>query len=130
MFRIEPIQVSGWNAETLFDVDDVDYTSETYGLNFDITSWKDYTNVILKNRNKFADCLGLQVAADVLDLILKTTRSNRNERILKDNAFIELEGFINNELPRTLGISAKLKAEIARLKTTFIETPIIRKGTL
>jgi hypothetical protein len=130
MFRIQPIQVSGWDAETLFDVDDVEYESETYGLNFDITSWKDYTNVILRNKNKFVNCLGLQVAADVLDLIIKSTRSNRTERILAGNAFTELEGFINENVPRTIGIAAKLKTEIARIKKTFVEIPKIRRGTL
>ena len=130
MFRIIPIQVPGWDAETLFDVDDIENTSETYGLNFDITSWKDYTNVILRNRNKFVNALGLQVAADVLDLILKSTRSNKVERLLTSRAFTELEGFINPDLPRTLGIAAKLKAEIARIKKTFVEVDSIRRGTL
>jgi hypothetical protein len=130
MFRIEPIQVSGWDAETLFDVDDVDYTSDTYGLNFDITSWKDYTNIILRNKAKFVNCLGLQVAADVLDLILKSTASDGIERSLKSSAFTALEGFINEDLPRTVGITAKLKDEIARIKKTFVEVSQIRRGTL
>jgi len=130
MFRINPIRVSGWDYETLFDVDDVEYESETYGLNFDITSWKDYTNIILRNKNKFVNCLGLQVAADVLDLILNNTRSNRIERIMKDNAYVELEGFINADLPRTLGIAKKLRNEVDRIRQTFIDTPMIQKGTL
>lgn len=130
MFQISPIIVDGWDAETLFDVDDVEYESDTYGLNFDITSWKDYTNIILRNRNKFVDALGLQVAADVLDLIIKSVRSNRIEREIGDSAFIELEGFINPELPRTLGISAKLKDEIKRLREIFVDTPKITRGTL
>lgn len=130
MFRIIPIQVTGWDSETLFDVDDIENTSETYGLNFDITSWKDYTNVILRNKNKFVNCLGLQVAADVLDLIMKSTRSNSKERILASKAFTELEGYINPDLPRTLGIAAQLKSEIARIKKTFVEVSKIRRGTL
>ena len=130
MFRIVPVQVSGWNAETLFGVDDVNYESETYGLNFDISSWKDYTNVILRNKSKFANVLGLQVAADVLELTLRNTQSNNIERELKNEAFIELEGFINPDLPRTLGIAGKLRNEIERIRKTFIETPVIQKGTL
>ena len=130
MFKIQPISVNGWDSETLFDVDDVEYESDTYGLNFDITSWKDYTNIILRNKNKFVNCLGLQVAADVLDLIIKSTRSNRIEREIGDSAFIELEGFINPDLPRTLGINKRLITEIARIKKTFIELPSIQIGTL
>jgi len=130
MFGIQPIIVSGHNSETLFDVDLVEYEDETYGLNFDITSWKDYTNIILRNKNKFTNALGLQVAADTLDLIIKATRSNRIERELEARAFAELEGFINAELPRTYGIAKKLSDEIARLKKSFIETPNIQRATL
>ena len=130
MFQIKPIIVRGWDSETLFDVDDVEYEDETYGLNFDITSWKDYTNIILRNKNKFVDALGLQVAADVLDLILNNTQSNNIERELKNQAFIELEGFINENLPRTLGIAKKLKGEIERLRKVFVDTPKIQRGTL
>jgi flagellar motor switch protein FliG len=99
-------------------------------LNFDITSWKDYTNIILRNKNKFVNALGLQVAADVLDLILKSTSSNRIERELGSAAFTELEGFINENLPRTVGISKKLINEIARIRKTFVEVSPIRRGTL
>jgi len=130
MFRIIPIQVTGWDSETLFDVDDIENTSETYGLNFDITSWKNYTNVILRNKNKFVNALGLQVAADVLDLILKSTASDNIERSIKNSAFTELEGFINPDLPRTVGITQKLKNEISRIRKTFVEVSPINKGTL
>jgi hypothetical protein len=130
MLKIEPIIVNGWDSETLFDVDDIEYESDTYGLNFDITSWKDYTNVILRNKNKFVDCLGLQVASDVLDLIIKSTASNGTERELAASAFSELEGFLNENLPRTLGISKKLINEIDRLRKTFVEVSPIRRGTL
>ena len=130
MFKINPVKVSGWDAETLFDVDDVDNESDTYGLNFDITSWKDYTNIILRNKSKFVDALGLQVAADVLSLILRNTQSNNIERQLKNEAFVELEGFINADLPRTIGIAGKLKSEIERLRKNFVDTKSITRGTL
>jgi hypothetical protein len=128
--KINPIQVDGWDAETLFDVEDIDYQDKTYGLNFDITSWKDYTNLITQNKYKFVNALGLQVAIDVMDLILKSTRSNRIERIADSKVLFELEGIINNELPRVAGLRGKLQAEIVRLKQTFIETPLLSKGTL
>jgi len=70
------------------------------------------------------------VAADTLDLIVKATRSNRIERELEARAFSELEGFINPELPRTIGIAKKLSDEVARLRKSFIETPTISRGTL
>ena len=127
---IKSVIVDGWDAETLFDVNDVEYEDETYGLNFDITAWKDYTNVINQNKNKFTMAIGYQVAADILDLILKATRSNRIERSLEGSVLFELEGLINENLPRSVGINQKLKSEIKSLHDNFIATPQISKGTL
>lgn len=128
--RVRPIKVSGWNTETLFDVDDIDYESETYGLNLDITAWKDYTNVIVQNKRKFANAIGLQVAADVLEQIIHSTRSNRIERKVHESAFVELNGLAQEGFPRTFGIAKKLGDEIKRLRKNFVDTPIIRRGTI
>jgi hypothetical protein len=128
--KIQPIIVTGWNAETLFDVNDIEYEDETYGLNFDITAWKDYTNVIIKNKNKFTNAIGYQVAADVLDLILNATRSNRIERLKEGHILFELEGLVSGDLPRTIGINQKLAAEIKELRENFIEIPPLQRSTL
>lgn len=128
--RIQPIRVPGWDAETLFDVDDIDYEDETFGLNFDITAWKDYTNVIVQNKDKFVNAIGYQVAADVLDLILKSVRSNRIERLTEGQVLYELEGLISADVPRSVGIVKKLSNEIEDLKKNFVyEKPLIR-GTI
>lgn len=128
--RIEPIIVSGWNSETLFDVEDIEYSDKTFGLNFNITAWEDYTNTIIQNRNKFVNALGLQVAVDVLDLILKSTNVNATQRITKSAVLYELEGIVGEEMPKVLGLRAKLAAEIKRLKQSFIDQPLISRGTL
>lgn len=128
--RIQPISVSGWDSETLFDVEDIDYESDTYGLNFDITAWKDYTNTIIQNKRKFVNALGLQVAVDVADLILKSTNSDRVQRISDTKVMLELEGVINNDVPRVVGLRGKLQSEIKKLRSNFIDLPIIQKGTL
>jgi hypothetical protein len=128
--KIDPIYVTGWNAETLFDVEDIEYSDKTYGLNFNITAWKDYTNVIVQNKYKFVNALGLQVAVDTLDLMLKSMRSNRTERIAESKLLFELEGIISEDLPKVAGLKVKLQQELNSLKANFIETPIISRGTL
>lgn len=128
--RIRPIRVSGWDAETLFDVEDIDYESDTYGLNLDVTAWKDYTNTIIQNKAKFVNALGLQVAIDVADLILKSTNSDRVQRISDTKVMLELEGVINNDIPRVAGLRGKLQSEINKLRSNFVELPMIQKGTL
>jgi hypothetical protein len=123
------IQVPGHDVETLFDVNDVVYTDETYGMNFDISSYKSYDSVITQNKNKFSKAMGLQVAAYVLDMIANNNRSNNIERSTKDNATIQLEGFISENVKK-VGILAKLKKEIDNLKKSFVEGPIISINTL
>jgi hypothetical protein len=128
--RIRPIIVSDWDAETLFDVNNIENVSETFGLNFDLTAWKDYTNVIVKNKNKFTNAIGYQVAADVLDLILNATRSNRIQRLKEGHILFELEGLVGEGLPRTVGVNQKLAAEIKELRDNFIEIPPLQRSTL
>lgn len=129
---IKPIIVRDWNSETLFDVDDIDYEAETYGLNFDITTWKDYTNVIIQNKNKFVKAIGLQLAVDVLDLILKSTRSNKNERQMSTNVLLERDGIIDasKDATRVDAVIPRLRREMKSLKATFVDQPFISKGTL
>lgn len=124
----ETFTVIGHDSETLFDVNDIDYTSETYGMNFNISAFKNYDALILQNKNKFSKALGLQVAADVLDMILNTTNSNRIERITNQEIRIELEGFFTGQY-QTAGIYKKLTNEINTLKKIF-STPELITYTL
>lgn len=130
--RIEPIIVDGHTTDTLFDINNIEYSDETYGMNFDITTMKDYTNLIIQNRNRFVNAFGLQFAVDVADLILKSTRSNRNERSLKAAALLERDGILNiNEETQTIeGLYSKLNEEVKRLRLTFIDIPLIQRGTI
>jgi hypothetical protein len=131
MFGIEPIQVADWDAETLFDVNDIEYTDKSYGMNFDITSYKDFTSLIVENKNRFAKALQLQIAADLLTLIATTTRSNTDERIINGQALLELNGERPYEgQPVSIGVLKQLKNEIKELKDIFINPPKLEKDTL
>jgi hypothetical protein len=127
--NFKPIQVTGHDAETLFDVDSIDYTSEYYGLNFDVTSYKSYDSIVTENKNKFSKALGLQVAAVVLDMIINSNRSNNVERHIKDNAIIQLNG-IQTDTVTDIGILNKLQLEIENLKESFRGTPKIQINTI
>ncbi|MFW6326736.1 MAG: hypothetical protein ACOC2F_00330 [Bacteroidota bacterium] len=128
--RMHPISYPNWTTETLFDVEELDNESETFGLNFDITAYKDYTNIVERNKLRFVNAIGYQVAGDVLDLILKSVRTNRIERITEGQVLFEMEGLISPDLPRTMGITQKLGAEIKELKKTFVTGLKIRRGTI
>lgn len=78
----KPIYVKDWNTETLFNLTDIVYRSETFGLNFDVTTAKDYSNIILQNKDRFAKAIQLSTAANALALMTTTSRVNPEERVV------------------------------------------------
>lgn len=128
---MRPIRVPGWDTETLFDLDAIEYTSDTYGLNFELSAYDDYTDLVLNNEKRFAKALQLHVAAQVLDLLSNTARSNRNERLSKANSVFELSGNkFNENFPEHTGLLSKLKMEVGRLKKTYVRINPITVGQL
>lgn len=119
-------------TETLFDIDDLSDTSDTYGLNFNISTYKDYTWIVEQNKSRFVNALGLQAAVDVADLIIKSTRSNFTERNLRGVAMMEKEGLISNDpnAPKVNSLVQKLKAELRDLQRSLLGNDWIKKGTL
>lgn len=55
-----------------------------YGMNFHISTFRDHTNQIVKNPALFDDVIGLTMAANVVEQVVYSTRSNGTERILKE----------------------------------------------
>jgi len=127
---IRPVQIRGWDSKTLFDVNNVEYVSQTWGLNFDISVYKDFTSYVVENKQRFARPLQLQIAADLLTSIATSTRSNQDERMTKAEALFELNGNRNNpEIPQSVGILKQLDDEIKKLKKLFAQ-PTIQVNTL
>ena len=127
---IRPILIEG--AENWkFDITNLKYTETRYGLNFDMSTYKDWTNLVLSNEQRFARALQLMVAVKVADLAVNSTRSNRDERISRANAVFELDGNrYNKDYPEHTGLLTKLKSEISRLKQTYNPEMNMRIATL
>lgn len=127
---VTPIIVKGYTDDTLFDVNDIEYSSKTWGMNFDFSSFKDYTSIVTNNRDRFARGLTLQVAADILNLIATSTNINKDERMIKIDALYDLNGNRSNpEIPYSVGVLNQLKNEIKELKK-IINQPVIQTNTL
>lgn len=129
--HMQEIKVIGHTLETLFDVNEVTNTSDTYGLNFDISTYCDFTKLVEKNKVKFADAIGMQVAINVLDLYINNVRSNRSQRINTTNSILALEGNNNPQLGLfSQGLRTRLQEEVEALRKLFTKQPIIQKVTL
>jgi len=123
---IRPIQVLH-NAETMFDPNDIVYSDSntSWGINLDLQVYADWTQTIRSNQRMFARCLQLQVAVDVADLILHSTRSNGVESINKSAIVFELNGNVNNQkMPEKIGLFKQLAIEEKRIRNTFNPTGI------
>lgn len=124
--KIEPVKVANWNSETLFDIEDVEYTDETWGLNFDISSFNDYTSYVLNNKNMFIEAIGYQFAADMLGMMITSNRTNGTERQQKGNILLELQGnYTNEELPTFKGVNSKLKEAVESVQKKLVNDPQI-----
>jgi len=129
-FNVRPIKVVDWDSATLFDVNDIEYTSEIWGINLDMSTYWDYTDLVNKNKALFAKAVQIQAAIEILKVIAASTRSSETERIIKSRADLELNGNkYNKNIPESVGIINDLNGEIERLRKIFSE-PRIKRVTL
>lgn len=130
-FSINPIIVSGHNSETLFDIDEVEYTSDTYGLNFDMSSFYDQTSWIVQNKNNFAEAIAYQFAVDTIEQMIASVRTNEIQRITESALLTEIGGLEGDGIPTVPGLVKKLNDSVEVLrKQYFIDEPLIQKGEL
>ena len=94
-------------------------TGRSYGLNLELSSGKDYTEVILKNQQVFDKAIGLQMAAIVIERIIHSARSNINQRLGEEGVrqlYTDLNlAFSTPEFPYSTGIKNQIKRENDRI---------------
>ena len=115
-FTIRPIRIENYTGIELFDIDDIEIASETHGLNFEFTTTIDLTNLISDQKQVFANLIGMQMAADVLEKIFNSTRTNAIKKETKDLALFELKGTDEN---RELGLLFRLEKAIEETEFDF-----------
>ena len=117
----------GGNAEITgaasYDSQTVVETNQDYGINIELTSIRDFTQVICRNASAFDEAVGLQVACDVVELIINSGRSNQTERIQKEQLQV-LYTDLNQDMPvdgapYSAGLKNRLKRELQRLNKNF-----------
>jgi len=108
-----------------FDRTNIYLTNLVFGLNPEIRTFRDHTNLILMNTPLFDELIGLQMAYNILEQILYSSRSNADERILKDQIDkvglqLELLGAAPvTDGPSTTGLKQRIERELKRVKQSF-----------
>lgn len=106
----------------------VPYTYRTYGMNLQIETYRDFTHRIVKNASMFDEAMGLAMSTIVLGYEAYSTRTNFDQRNLKDMATL-LYGEINNSgdakdiNPYIAGLKMQLRRELKKINDNFFKKP-------
>lgn len=111
------IYVPNWSAETLFDINDIVYRAESFGINLDVTTAKDYSNVILQNKDRFAKAIQLATAVQALSLMTSTSRINPEERVIMN----VLGQKVVVDSPASYNLYSSLQKEMKSLADLFTD---------
>jgi hypothetical protein len=97
----------------------------TYGLNLEISSFRDYTEAIVQNANIFDEARGLTMAVLILDMIKNSTRTNSVQRQSLSSAQLaemRLDTDLDQptkDLPFVSGLKKQIMREFERINLTF-----------
>jgi len=110
------------------------FTSKTYGLNLEFTSYKDYTNKIVAQPQLFDEVVSLEVGCMVLEQVLNSPRSNSTERMSAEQLG-DIYRSLNQtesttERPYGPGLKARVETEIQKLSNAFFGQPRIETFAL
>lgn len=98
----------------------------TYGMNMEVSSYRDFTEVIVMNAGLFDEARGLMMAIYVLEIIKNSPRANSTTR--QANEVIKLEydldlAFPTKDAPFMAGLKAQLQREFKRINENFFPKP-------
>lgn len=127
MFEASPFYSVATTGD--FDRVNIQEPSYSYGLNLQMSSFRDHTAAIVAKANLFDEAIGLQTAFMVIEQIIYAVRSNGSERVLKDTIDmvglqLELNGYVAvTDVSKVEGIAQRIKKELDRLNTSFFPKP-------
>lgn len=128
-FSARPMKSAKVSGQYDFDRENVNHSWETFGLNVLFSSFRDHTTTCLRMAPLFDEALGLQMAYNVLELIIYSTRSNARERIIKDEVArvglqLELNGYAPvSDMAKVVGLAQRIDKEFQRMRTQLTAKP-------
>jgi len=124
-FCAQPMTSKKITGQLDFDRNQRSYTIQPFGINLEISVFKDHTQMVVKKAHLFDEAIGLIVAYMVIENIIYTCRSNGNERVLKDElSKIGIQLDLNGQAPisdspRIKGLNTRIEEELQRLRKAF-----------
>lgn len=125
-YSLEAIETVKIIGETNFNRVIITGSPWTHGLNLQFTSFRDWTNWIVKKANLFDELIGLQVTIQIVELAVQNVRSNPEERDMKLQLqqlglWTQLEGIAPGvpDGPKIAGLRDRVQRELKRVKESF-----------
>lgn len=128
MFCADPMQAASTGA-TSFNRENISYPAEPYGLNVEMSSFKNHTLQIKRKAGMFDELIGLTLTYSAIEQMLYAVRSNSTERILKDELEkvgiqIDLNGVAPiSDSPQVMGLKQRIERETKAVKKAFYPEP-------
>ena len=117
-FEYYPINVNHSGVD-LFDLSIVENNSLSNGLNFDITTYDSFTDLILNNEQLFANAINLDLQISCLSTYIASLRSNSNERNadrITLRILTEIEGQNSEGSLKIVGLRTQLYRALNKIK--------------
>lgn len=125
-YSLEAIESKKVVGETNFDRVIIAGSPWTHGLNVEFSSFRDWTNGIVKKANLFDELIGLSLTVHIVELAVQNVRSNSEERDLKLQLqqlglWQQLEGVAPGvpDGPKIVGLRDQIARELTRVKQSF-----------
>lgn len=115
-----------------FNRNQIPYSVLSYGMNLEMSSFRDYTQLITKKAGLFDELVGLQMAYKIGEEVLYSTRRNMVERdgkgsIDKVGLQMDMMGAAPiSESPQIKGLSSQINQEIAKIRKEFFNKPRVQ----
>lgn len=112
-----------------FDRKQISFTNLTFGINAEVSTFRDHTVNIIRNAYLFDEAVGLQMAYSTIKQMIYATRSNLNERIVKEaldkyGIIYELEGAAPiPDVPKSTGLKQRIDQTLKSIKKSFFPDP-------
>lgn len=113
---------SGRRGALDFDRINPSVVFRTYGMNMEMSSYKDYTEAITRNAHLFDEARGLLMAIRVLEEVKNSARTNNTSRIANEMIKIDYDldlAFPTKEAPFMAGLKAQLQRAFEQIYCNF-----------
>jgi hypothetical protein len=106
-----------------FDFENISTGTTMYGLNLEMSGYRDMTQQIVQNAHAFDELQGLMMAANVIDLIINSDRITSNQRIAEASLHkwrLDLKGYKDpNTETYYPGLEQRIAKEAKRVAASF-----------